>query len=153
KDEYEVARLLTDPGQLAAIRSRYAPGVRLRFHLAPPMLARRDPRTGNPTKMSFGDWILPFLRLLARGKRLRGTAFDPFGRTAERRKERASIGSYCADMEHCLAMLSPDNRAVVIELARLPMRIRGYGHVKEKARIAAEAERERLLAQLAVRQP
>jgi indolepyruvate ferredoxin oxidoreductase len=92
KDEYEVARLYTDGSFLAQVADTFdGDKLRFEFHLAPPLLARRDPTTGLPRKMSFGPWLLPAFRLLARLKFLRGTAFDPFGRTQERRTERKLI--------------------------------------------------------------
>ncbi|MBO9694695.1 MAG: indolepyruvate ferredoxin oxidoreductase family protein [Sphingopyxis sp.] len=146
KDEYEVARLLSDPAMLARLPT--GAGKRLRFHLAPPLLARRDRRTGHPAKMAFGPWLLPVLRLLARLRFLRRTPFDPFGYTHERRAERAAINEYCRTMETCLGMLEEATFDCILALARLPQDIRGFGHVKHAAREAANAERQRLLAEL-----
>ena len=95
KDEYEVARLYTDGGFLTQVENTFSgENLRFEFHLAPPLLARRDKTTGLPRKMSFGPWLLPAFRLLAKFKFLRGTAFDPFGRTLERRTERKLIADY-----------------------------------------------------------
>ncbi|HWK68321.1 MAG TPA: indolepyruvate ferredoxin oxidoreductase family protein [Rhizobiaceae bacterium] len=148
KDEYEVARLLSDEAQLARIRSRHGEAARLSFHLAPPLFARVDPRTGHPAKMRFGPWVLPIFRLLARAKGLRGTAFDPFGHTRERRAERRAIEHYMETIEGGLAVLAPHNAALIEELARLPMDIRGFGHVKGKARQAVAEKERQLLVRL-----
>ncbi|MGA0709027.1 MAG: DUF6537 domain-containing protein, partial [Steroidobacteraceae bacterium] len=94
KDEYEVARLLTNAGFHADLRRRFSGPFRLKFHLAPPVLTRIDPATGRPRKRTFGPWLLPWLRLLARMKGLRGTPWDPFGRSRERRQERQLIEDY-----------------------------------------------------------
>ena len=89
KDEYEVARLYTDGTFTKQIEQTFEPGsLRFEFHLAPPLLARVDKITGEPRKMSFGPWMMKAFGLLRRFKGLRGTAFDPFGYTAERRTER-----------------------------------------------------------------
>ena len=132
KDEYEVARLHADPAFMARLREQFEGDWTLRFHLAPPILTRTDPKTGLPVKREFGAWMLPAMRGLARLKFLRGTPFDPFGRTEERRTERALIGEYEALIDELLARLSPSNHALAIELARLPEHIRGYGHVKAR---------------------
>jgi indolepyruvate ferredoxin oxidoreductase len=132
KDEYEVARLHGDPAFLAQLREQFEGDWTLRFHLAPPLLTRIDPKTGLPTKREFGAWMLGAMRLLARFKFLRGTAFDPFGRTAERRTERALITEYEGLVDALLARLDAGNHAEAVDLARLPERIRGYGHVKER---------------------
>jgi indolepyruvate ferredoxin oxidoreductase len=147
KDEYEVARLHTDPTFLASLDARFEGNWSLRFHLAPPLISRIDPKTGRPVKREFGPWMLPAMRVLARLKRLRGTPFDPFGRTAERRSERALIEAYEALVDELMAGLTPANHAQAIALARLPDRIRGYGPVKERHLESVRAEwTERLSA-------
>ena len=144
KDEYEVARLLVAPAFLAQLRA--SGGGRPSFHLAPPLFSRPDPATGRPRKRRFGPWMLPVLRLLARLRGLRGTRFDPFAASADRRMERALVAQYEADMGRILTELRPGTYAAAIELARLPQRIRGFGPVKESAAAAAATERQRLLA-------
>jgi indolepyruvate ferredoxin oxidoreductase len=148
KDAYEVARLYSDGRFEAAIGAAFEGDYALRFRLAPPGLVRSDPGTGEPRKHSFGPWLLPVLRVLARLKWLRGTALDPFALTADRRLERALLGEYEATVRELLASLTPENHALAVELARLPERIRGFGPVKRRAAEAARAERDRLLAQL-----
>ena len=146
KDEYEVARLHADPEFLTKIQSRFEGDYRLVFHLAPPLLARPDARTGEPKKMQFGSWMLTALRFLARFKRLRGTALDPFGRTAERRTERALVAEYEDTIETLLSGLSRDNLALAVEAASLPEMIRGFGHIKVKSVAEARKKRDELLA-------
>jgi indolepyruvate ferredoxin oxidoreductase len=104
---------------------------KLHFHLAPPLLAKKNER-GELTKRPYGPWMARVFSLLARLKFLRGTALDPFGRTEERREERALIAEYRADIEELLGGLSPVNHALALELARVPEQIRGYGHVKAR---------------------
>ncbi|MCV0380478.1 indolepyruvate ferredoxin oxidoreductase family protein [Nitratireductor sp.] len=133
KDEYEVARLHTQTGFSARIAEEFEGDYRIVHHLAPPFLASGTDARGRPLKREFGPWVrLPF-RMLARMKRLRGTAFDPFGRTAERRMERELIGWYEAHVEKALAHLDAGNAATFAETLALPMQIRGYGPVKEEA--------------------
>ena len=148
KDEYEVARLYTDGSFLRQVESSFSGDkLRLEFHLAPPLLARRDKTTGLPRKMSFGPWLMPAFRLLARLKFLRGTAFDPFGRSAERRTERKLIEDYQAMLDHVLAALTPDNHHLAVGLAAIPEKIRGFGHVKQRHLAAAKADEAALLEQ------
>ncbi|MDP3340080.1 indolepyruvate ferredoxin oxidoreductase family protein [Frigidibacter sp.] len=143
KDEYEVARLhLTT---LAKAEAEFEPGFRPKFHLAPPMLSGTEPG-GRPKKRAFGPWMLPAFRLLARLKPLRGTALDLFGRSAERRMERALIAEYEADMAEILPGVSPATLEIAEALARLPLQIRGFGPVKEASARAAAARRAELLA-------
>ncbi|MFN3416940.1 MAG: indolepyruvate ferredoxin oxidoreductase family protein [Caldimonas sp.] len=131
KDEYEVARLHTDRTFLDKIAQQFEGEYRLRYHLAPPLLAKRNER-GELVKQSFGPWMLKAFGLLARLKGLRGTPFDPFGHTEERKMERALIGRYKDTIEELLAGLNAGNLALAVEIARLPEQIRGYGHVKER---------------------
>ncbi|ACL55331.1 indolepyruvate ferredoxin oxidoreductase family protein [Methylobacterium nodulans] len=146
KDEYEVARLYTDGHFEAQIRNTFeGEGLRYEFHLAPPLLARTDPRTGRPRKMSFGPWVLRVFRMLARMKRLRGTALDPFGYTQERREERRLIGEFETLVAEILRDLTPANHAVAVGLANLPLTIRGFGPVKAKSLAAAKQEEAVLL--------
>jgi indolepyruvate ferredoxin oxidoreductase len=131
KDEYEVGRLHSDPAFKASMKATFEDGAKLRYNLAPPLFAKRDPVTGHLRKREFGAWMGTALAFLAKGKRLRGTALDPFGRTAERRMERRLVDEYEALMLRIAGALSPANHAVATELASLPAQIRGYGHVKE----------------------
>ena len=148
KDEYEVARLYTDGSFLAQVADTFdGDNLRFEFHLAPPLLARRDRTTGLPRKMSFGPWLLPAFRLLASLKFLRGTAFDPFGRTQERRTERKLIEDYQAMLAKVLDALTADNHHVAVALASIPEKIRGFGHVKQRHLAAAKADEAALFEQ------
>jgi indolepyruvate ferredoxin oxidoreductase len=147
KDEYEVARLHSETLQ-AAVDAQFTDVRAMRFHLAPPILGGADAR-GRPKKRSFGPWMLKVFDGLRRLKVLRGTPLDPFGYSAERRMERALIREYEADMDAVLAVLTPANRDVALELAALPLEIRGFGPVKMAAAEAAAARRAELKAAFA----
>jgi indolepyruvate ferredoxin oxidoreductase len=148
KDEYEVARLYSDGSFRRQVRSEIA-GESLRFfvHLAPPLLARIDSATGEPKKLTFGPWIFAVFKLLAKFKRLRGTAFDPFGYSRERRTERALIGDYERMLTEVLAKLDAGNHHIAVGLAAVPEKIRGFGHVKMRHLQSAKAEEAALMEQ------
>lgn len=132
KDEYEVARLHADAAFHAGLADRFGGKLKLSFHLAPPLLAfRKDARSGRPAKIAFGGWMLPVLRLLAKGKGLRGTLLDPFAHTAERRMERALIGEYRALLAEAINHATPAMLPLLTELATSAGLIAGYGQVKE----------------------
>ncbi len=131
KDEYEVARFYTNGEFQQSLNEQFEGKLRLRFHLAPPLLAKRDPDSGHLIKREFGSWMLPVFKVLAKFKFLRGTSFDPFGRTAERKMERQLITDYEQKINHLLANLTNEKLPLAIEYAGLPHFIRGYGHVKE----------------------
>ncbi len=145
KDEYEVARLYTDGGFLRALHRQFEGDFTLEFHLAPPLFAERDPVTGHLKKRRYGPWMLRAFGLLAKLKFLRGTRLDPFGRSDERRGERALIGEYEALIDELLAGLGRDNHALALELAAIPEQIRGFGHVKEASLAAARAKQAKLI--------
>ncbi len=148
KDEYEVARLYTDGSFEKQVKAEFAgDNLRFEFHLSPPLLARRDKTTGLPRKMSFGPWLLPAFRLLAKMKFLRGTALDPFGYSVERRTERKLIEDYEAMLEEVFANLTPENHHLAVGLAAIPEKIRGFGHVKQRHLVTAKAEEAALLEQ------
>jgi indolepyruvate ferredoxin oxidoreductase len=144
KDEYEVARLYTETDFLKRVADQFDGSYQLNFHLAPPILGDRDAKTGHLRKRSFGPWMLSVFRILARLRRLRGTPFDIFGRSEERRLERRLIGEYEALVDEIVSRLSPSNHDVAVELAGLPTEIRGFGHVKE-ANLAQVKAREAAL--------
>jgi indolepyruvate ferredoxin oxidoreductase len=148
KDEYEVARLYAESDFLKRVADRFEGPYELNFHLAPPLLGDRDPETGHPRKRSFGPRMLWVFRILARMRGLRGTRFDIFGRSQERRTERRLIGEYQAVAEEILARLSPANHATAVELATLPLEIRGFGHIKQASLVGVKAKEEALLARL-----
>jgi indolepyruvate ferredoxin oxidoreductase len=137
KDEYEVARLQTDVAFERRISEMFDGPVRIVHHFAPPVLTRHN-SAGEPVKRRFGPWIRPVLRVLARLRFLRGTAFDPFGRTAERQTERALISEYRERIARLLPTLSQDNLNVAVAIASVPEEIRGFGHVKARHLKAAQ---------------
>jgi indolepyruvate ferredoxin oxidoreductase len=140
KDEYEVARLFTDGSFERQLRGDYASWERLEFHLAPPIFAKREPATGRLKKKTYGPRMMTAFRLLARLKALRGSWLDPFGYSAERRKERRLLAAYEAELDEIFERLNTDNHAAAVALASYPEKIRGFGHVKEEAARRAEAE-------------
>jgi indolepyruvate ferredoxin oxidoreductase len=147
KDEYEVARLYARPEFKASLAARFEGDFKLQFHLAPPLLAKRDPRTGHLRKQAFGGWMLPAFGVLRHFKWLRGTRLDPFGRSEERQAERALIVQYEQTMADLLAALTPENVAIAVQIGSVPQEIAGFGHVKERRMRAAAARHASLLAQ------
>jgi indolepyruvate ferredoxin oxidoreductase len=147
KDEFEVARLYRLPSFRENLERQFDGNYRLRFHLAPPTLGGADSTTGHPRKRAFGGWVMPVFALLARFKGLRGTALDPFGRTAERRMERQLIADYEEVVATLLGRLTSANYKTALSLAGLPNQIRGYGHVKVAAVEQARRRQAALLAE------
>ncbi len=148
KDEYEVARLFTDGRFQERLRRTFEGDPVLRFHMAPPFLGRRRKGDEAPAKITLGPWMLRAMRLLAPLKVLRGTALDPFGRTAERRMERRLIAGYRATIEEVLSHLRPETLDRSVAIAGLAGTIRGYGHIKTRSVEAYERTRDALLAEL-----
>ncbi len=144
KDEYEVARLYTDGSFLKQLKQEFDGDIRLEFHLAPPIMGKKDAQ-GNPAKTSFGPWMLKAFGVLAKFKRLRGTKLDVFGYTDERKLERQLIGEYEGMVDYVAGRLTAENHMLAVGLASIPEKIRGYGHVKERHLVAALAEREALM--------
>ena len=132
KDEYEVARLYSDPAFRNKLKAQFEGSYKLRFNLAPPLLARKDKVTGRPRKMEFGSWLLPVFGLLAKLKFLRRTAIDPFGWTAERKAERRLIEKYELTIQELIQSLDEYNHGLAVQIAGLPEEIRGYGYIKEE---------------------
>ena len=130
KDEYEVARLFSAAAFREELERQFTGDYTLRYHFAPPFLARRDSATGRPVKQEFGSWVRPLLALLASGRRLRGSRFDPFGMTAERRLERALIADYRAGLAVIVASLHAANFDQAVAALSLADAVRGYGPVK-----------------------
>jgi len=145
KDEYEVARLYTSGAFERRIRDTFEGDFRLHFHLAPPLLAKKNP-DGTLRKAEYGPWVFTAFRLLAKLRGLRGTAFDVFGRSAERKMERRLIAEYFETIDELLRGLDAGNVALAVEIAAVPERIRGYGHVKERHVADAAKRRDDLLA-------
>jgi indolepyruvate ferredoxin oxidoreductase len=148
KDEYEVARLYTDGAFIKKLQRQFDGDFTLDYHLAPPLLARRDPTTGEPKKLVFGPWMRHVLRLLTWLRPLRGTALDIFGYTRERRMERRLIADYEAIVRELSASLNPENHTLAIEIASLPAKIRGFGHIKARNVESAKACEAELLVLL-----
>ncbi|EPZ13689.1 2-oxoacid ferredoxin oxidoreductase [Thauera terpenica 58Eu] len=153
KDEYEVARLHTDPAFIAELDAQFPHGYSVKYNLAPPLLAKTDPATGHLQKKQYGEWMFKAFKRMAGLKRFRGSALDVFGKTAERRMERQLIEDYLQLLEQIIAQLSPVNHGAAVALASVPDEIRGYGHVKEKSlAVARELQATRLRAFLAPQQ-
>ncbi len=146
KDEYEVARLHTDAAFAARIDGMFEGDYRVVHHLAPPAFAKTNEK-GELVKKRYGPWMRQAFGVLAKLKGLRGTALDPFGRTEERRTERALIGEYRACIDELLGGLTAEKLALAVDIARIPEGIRGYGHVKERQLKAARAQWNQLMAQ------
>ena len=144
KDEYEVARLWTNGNFDAYLRKKFQ-GGKIQYHLAPPLLAKKNEK-GELQKKSFGPWMQSVFRFLKHFKGLRGTRFDPFGWTEERKKERALRDEYLASLAVLSTELTPDNHALAIEIASVPDQIRGFGHVKEASMQDASQRRKELWA-------
>jgi len=146
KDEYEVARLHGAQSARARLNETFEGKLRLSYNLAPPLFSPRDRRTGEPLKISIPAVFLdgPFLALRAM-RRLRGTPFDLFGYTRERREERGLITHYRLLIEGLMEDLSSDNAALAVELSNLPEQIRGYGHVKARAILEVQKRQTELL--------
>jgi indolepyruvate ferredoxin oxidoreductase len=147
KDEYEVARLYTDGRFHQDLKQQFDGDVKLEFYMAPPLISRA--RNGQPPrKLRLGAWLMPLLRVLAKGKALRGGALDLFGRTHERRMERDLVRQYEARIDELLPRLRVESLALAGEIARLPLAMRGYGHVKIANVALARAREAELLHRL-----
>ena len=149
KDEYEVARLHVGTGFLARIREQFDGPYKIYCYLAPPLFAKRDPHTGELRKRRYGPWMIQSMKWLAHARRLRGTPFDIFGYTRERRAERQLIHDYFALVrQNVLPLLTARTIDAAVELAGIAETIRGYGHIKERSRMRAEQQQHELLIRL-----
>jgi len=146
KDEYEVARLYTNGQFDKRLKDSFEGDFKVSYNLAPPLFAKRDAH-GHLVKARFGPWMKTAFRLLAGLRGLRGTVFDVFGYSAERKLERQLIREYEGLVDEILRSLTPENYQAAVDLAALPERIRGFGHVKQRHIDAVKPERERLLQQ------
>jgi indolepyruvate ferredoxin oxidoreductase len=146
KDEYEVARLHTDPAFHERVAQMFEGDYKLNYHLAPPLLAKKNDK-GELQKQKYGPAMLSAFKLLARLKGLRGGALDLFGKTGERRMERQLITDYRASLDEVLRGLNAGNHALALDIARIPEQIKGFGHVKERNARAARTRWEALLGQ------
>ena len=149
KDEYEVGRLFSAAAFKQQVEKTFSGDYRLHFHLAPPLFAKKDPKTGLPRKSEFGSWMRHVFGILSKCKGLRGTRFDPFGWTKERRTERQLRDQYFADIERMCGTLTQDNYDIAVQLAEVPEQIRGFGHVKLASVEDAVLGREAILGRLA----
>jgi indolepyruvate ferredoxin oxidoreductase len=146
KDEYEVARLYTDGKFQKKIADMFEGDYAVHFHLAPPLFAKHDAQ-GHLIKQHYGPWMMKVFGVLAKMKSLRGSMFDVFGYTAERRTERALVMEYKQTILQLLPLLNAGNLASAVAVASVPEDIRGYGHVKERHLLAAKNKQATLLAE------
>ena len=148
KDEYEVARLYSDGTFMDSLRAQFDGEFKINFHLAPPFLAKLNTFTGLPMKRKLPGATLTLFKLLARLKGLRGTRFDPFGRSEERRMERALIRDYHDLVHYLLSEVNPENYGKVVEIAALAGKIKGFGHIKMANIERYQAQLDRLKKKL-----
>ncbi|MQR00258.1 indolepyruvate ferredoxin oxidoreductase family protein [Glaciimonas soli] len=146
KDEYEVARLYTDGAFNAKVAAMFEGDYKIKFHLAPPLLAKKDDK-GHLIKQEFGPWMMRAFGVLAKFKFLRGSKLDIFGYTAERKEERELITHYRQVIEALLPRLTKGNLNDAVAIARIPEEIRGYGHVKDRHLVAARLKEQQLITQ------
>ena len=146
KDEYEVARLYSKTTFKDQIKDQFEGDYTIKFHLAPPLFAPRDKDTGHLKKIKLGSWLMPVFRTLTKFKGLRGTPFDVFGYSTERKQERKLIKTYKSDIKKLMKNLDDKNYSMAVELASIPELVRGFGHVKEQHLHAALSKRDELWA-------
>lgn len=144
KDEYEVARLYSDGEFRRKLEEKFEGDFELRFNLAPPLLAARDPQTGELQKREFGPWMQTAFSWLARLRVLRGTPLDVFGYTDERKQERQDIADYRALLDDVMAELKPDNYDTAVDLVASVKQLRGFGHVKDRNREKVQQAQQQL---------
>ncbi len=145
KDEFEVARLHSDPAFLAQLEAQFPHGYSVKYNLAPPMLSKRDPATGELQKKQYGAWMLSAFKMLAKFKGLRGGALDIFSKTEERHMERQLIEDYLAVLEEIIKGLTLANHAAAVALTSVPDEIRGYDVVKARSVEVARSLQEKYL--------
>ena len=146
KDEYEVARLYSNGAFKQSLNRQFEGDFTLKYHLAPPMLTKKDPVTGVPQKREFGAWVGGLFRWIAPMKVLRGTPLDLFGYTAERQQERRLRDDYEALLLQLASTLNESGYQVACELAELPDGIRGFGHVKAQSIKQYQSSKDTLLS-------
>ncbi|KMJ46376.1 2-oxoacid ferredoxin oxidoreductase [Xenorhabdus khoisanae] len=148
KDEYEVARLFVETDFLTKIKNQFGGKYKIRFHMSPPIWGRKDARTGQRGKVALGPWLIPFLRVIAKARFLRGTAFDLFGLQKERKMERQLLSDYEKLINHIVHIVTLDRFSLCLQLAELPSQIRGFGYVKFQAIKRVDKKKQELIAQL-----
>ena len=147
KDEYELGRLYANGVFQKKVEQLFEGNYKVRYHLAPPLFAKKDPETGFLKKKEFGSWVLGAFKILSRMRFLRGTAFDIFGWTDERKMERQLIEDYRLLVEEILDSVNESNFDIAKRLLSLPEEIKGFGHVKEANVIQVRASWQELLHQ------
>ena len=147
KDEYEVSRMMTDTRFKDEIENQFEGDYQLHFHMAPPLISSVDKTTGRPIKKEMGAWMMSAFKVLKNFKFLRGTHFDLFGYTQERKEERALVKRYMETIERMLEILSSSNMVTALELAELPQKIRGFGPIKLANLEEAKLKEQELLSQ------
>jgi indolepyruvate ferredoxin oxidoreductase len=149
KDEYEVARLYAETDFLAQVAEAFEGDYTLKYHLAPPLLSRPDPTTGKIVKRRYGSWMMGAFHWLARARMLRGSRWDIFARSPERKLAHQLLADFEDDLALILDKLDAGKLSAAIELARWPEQVRGFGHVRKKSALAGRRQREILRAQFA----
>ena len=144
KDEYEVARLFSDKAFQAQLDAQFEGDYRLAFHMSPPALFKESDGKA-PRKVTLGGWMRPVLGLLAKGKVLRGTIWDPFGYSHERRMERHLIDAHITLVQELLPLVNTKNQDLMRDIVALPLSMRGFGHVKARNIRAAQSRQAWLL--------
>ncbi|MEX0340626.1 MAG: indolepyruvate ferredoxin oxidoreductase family protein, partial [Arenibacterium sp.] len=146
KDEYEVARLMTGAAFAEELDAHFEPGFRVRYHMAPPLISRARDGRGRPKKRSFGAWMTPVLRGLSRMKSLRGSAFDPFRWSHDRKLDHDLLDWYRNLLSQAKERYRADQKDIWSEVLSAPMDIRGYGPVRDKAAAEVKTKVAGLLA-------
>jgi indolepyruvate ferredoxin oxidoreductase len=147
KDEYEVARLYSTKDFVNSLKETFDGDFKLEFHMAPPLLQRRDKLTGRYPKRLFGAWIIPVFKVLSTLKFLRGGPLDPFGYASHRKMERDLIVNYEQQIDNLLNNINPKNYEVAVDIASLPEQIRGYDIVKDESIAGVKKHEKTLFAQ------
>jgi indolepyruvate ferredoxin oxidoreductase len=148
KDEWEVARLYAAPEFAAQLKETFDGDIKLRFHLGAWPFAKKDPVTGNPIKADLGTWVMPVFKLMSKLRGLRGSFVDPFKRSEERMLANQLLAQYEADLSLAFSKLTTNNISTAAQLANLPEKIRGYGHVRQTAAQGVNTERAALVDSL-----
>lgn len=130
KDELEVARLYTDGTWEKQIKENFSGDYKIKFHMAPPLISKRDPITGQLKKREFGGWMLSALKIVSKFKGLRNTPLNPFGYSAERKEDKELLSQYESVLKQIISDLNEENKEIALEMAKVPEFIRGYGHVR-----------------------
>ena len=144
KDEYDVARLYTDKHFKESLESVFEGSYRLKLNLAPPIISNFGRKNGVIQKRAFGGWIFTLFRWMKLLRRIRGTVFDPFRYSKDRMFDQQLVGDYERTGGKLCAGLAAHNLDAAIEIALLPLSIRGFGHVKSANAIKIQSTAEKL---------